>query len=58
MTHGVGQDAAKDASDDIAHEPSSMAKRLFGTFVPHRNDDRQSWTDGSFCDSKEESDGK
>jgi hypothetical protein len=58
MAHGVGQYSAKDACDNIAHEPGAMSQWLLGAFVPHGNDDCQSWANSRFCDSKEESDRK
>lgn len=58
MAYGVGQDSSEDAGNYITHEPRSMAQRLFGAFVPHRNNHGQAWTNSRFCGSKKESDGK
>lgn len=35
-----------------------MSQGLFGPFVPHSNDDGQSWADRSFRRTKEEADSK
>jgi hypothetical protein len=54
VTQSIADQTAKQTGYGVSQKPSALAKGLFASSVPHRNDDRHAGGNARFRDSQKE----